>query len=490
MDPIFGDVPVQQRSPDLDGNDPDVWQDKTQPTNDLDGEVTSEGPGAHFRGQNPYESTSLRDEDLEKPQSHKSADEDELQDSTTASVVDWQDSPDNPHNWPWSKRIWQITVTGLMGLLVTFGSSVYTPGNAEVAVRFHVSDTAAVLGLSLYTLGLGFGPVLAAPISETLGRSVVYRTSIFVFMLFTLGAGFSQTFAALCACRFLAGMTGGPVLAVGGGTIADLLPVHYRGIGGATFLLAPFLGPALGPFIGGFAVQYKNWRWTQWVTLFAAVPILLCCFTTPETYQKIIAKRLAKRQRTPIPTTGPTGKAAVKFLLTVTLIRPLVMLFTEPIVTSFSAYTAFIFAVLFGFFDAFPIVFGGVYGFDLSQVGLVFLAIGLGCIVALVVIIFIDRKIYFKLYLQIKAEGGTKVAPEHRLYAAILGSLLIPTGLFWFAWTARKEVHWISPVLSAIPFACGNLLVFIRLVTWPWAEVKYSEAADQHIDRQACTMCS
>ena len=33
--------------------------------------------------------------------------------------------------------------------------------------------------------------------------------------------------------------------------------------------------------------------------------------------------------------------------------------------------------------------------------------------------------------------------------------------LFWFAWTARSSIHWISPVLSGIPFAWGNLAIFI-----------------------------
>ena len=59
--------------------------------------------------------------------------------------------------------------------------------------------------------------------------------------------------------------------------------------------------------------------------------------------------------------------------------------------------------------------------------------------------------------------GGRQgvVAPEHRLYAAMLGSFGVPLGLFWFAWTARSEVHWISPILAAIPFGWGNLMVFV-----------------------------
>ena len=44
------------------------------------------------------------------------------------------------------------------------------------------------------------------------------------------------------------------------------------------------------------------------------------------------------------------------------------------------------------------------------------------------------------------------------------GSLGLPIGIFWFAWTSRREVHWISPVLAIIPFAWGNLCVFVGAI--------------------------
>ncbi|KAI9692726.1 MAG: hypothetical protein M1820_009431 [Bogoriella megaspora] len=375
--------------------------------------------------------------------------------------VDWEGSSANPHNWSWSRRIWQLANVAMLGWLVTFATSVYTPGYPQVAERFGVSGTAAILGLSLFTFGLGFGPVLGAPLSETFGRHIVYQSSLLVFMLFTLGAGFAQSYGTLVACRFLAGMVGGPVLAVGGGSIADLFPIHIRGTAAAFFLYAPFLGPALGPIIGGFVAQYENWRWTQWVILFAGVPIFLATFTISETYQKIIVKRLAKKQGKPDPILEPKGGAWLKIMVTVTLLRPLHMLFTEPIVAALSIYTAFAFAVLFSFFAAFPVVFGGIYSFDRSQTGLTFIAIGLGVTLGLLTNIAIDRKVYLKIYRRTRAEGGSMVPPEHRLYAAMMGSFGISIGLFWFAWTARHSVHWISPVIAAIPFAWGNLCVFV-----------------------------
>jgi len=134
----------------------------------------------------------------------------------------------------------------------TFASSVYTPAYPEVMHRFSVSSTAALLGLSLYVVGLGFGPMLAAPISETYGRLVVYRLSLPIFMLFTLGAGLSQSFGSLLTCRFLAGVTGSPVLPVCPGTNVDMFPPHLRAVATSTFLMAPFLGPALG-YVGALS---------------------------------------------------------------------------------------------------------------------------------------------------------------------------------------------------------------------------------------------
>lgn len=388
--------------------------------------------------------------------------ENKLKRAVTAQDWTGPDDPENPFNWPLWQRVYHTTVPAVFGFAVTFGSSVYTPGYPEVMAKFHVSSTAALLPLSLYVLGLAFGPVLAAPISETRGRKVVYLVSIPLAALFTLGAGFSQTIAALSICRFFAGFFGSPVLAVGGGTNVDLWPPIHRAVATSSFLLAPFLGPAIGPPVGGFAAQYKGWRWTQWPILFLMAPIYLYSLGMRETYKKVILQHRARKLGIPPPPkTGPAGLAGARALITVTLFRPVKMIFTEPIVFFFSLYTGFNFSVLFGFFDAFPIVFEGVYHFDSGFSGLAFLGIGLGCVLGAATAIIVNRVWFRKEYLKSHKEGRLGVvAPEHRLYVAMMGSFGLPIGLFWFAWTARADVHWISPVLATIPFAWGNLCIF------------------------------
>ena len=75
-----------------------------------------------------------------------------------------------------------------------------------------------------------------------------------------------------------------------------------------------------------------------------------------------------------------------------------------------------------------------------------------------------------------------KVPPEHRLWAAMFGSFLLPVGLFvsdsfrwpttptdseqWFAWAPRPSVHWIVPVLAGVPFGWGTLAVFLASLSY------------------------
>jgi MFS family permease len=128
----------------------------------------------------------------------------------------------------------------------TFGTSVYSPAVFDVMSHFHVSRTAAIVPLTVYTLGLSLGPIFSAPLSEKHGRRIVYMLSSPIFMLFTLGAGFSKSFASLVICRFFAGVAGSPALAIGAGTSADLFTPQNRAVVTSLFLAAPFAGPSLG----------------------------------------------------------------------------------------------------------------------------------------------------------------------------------------------------------------------------------------------------
>ena len=149
------------------------------------------------------------------------------------------DDPENPLQWPFWKKTYHTVAIGSLAFAVTTGSSLITPSTFEIAEHFNVSRTASILSLSLFVLGLALGPVIGAPISETFGRSVVYKVSAPVYMLFLVGAGFSKSFGSLLVCRLLAGMAGAPVLAVGAGSNADMYVLHNRALATACFIMMP-----------------------------------------------------------------------------------------------------------------------------------------------------------------------------------------------------------------------------------------------------------
>lgn len=181
--------------------------------------------------------------------------------------------------------------------------------------------------------------------------------------------------------------------------------------------------------IGGFAAQYKGWRWTQWCTIFIALASTIPVLCMQETYKKVILQRRAKKLGIAPPPGPPVkGLAMLKMLFTITLFRPLHMLITEPIVALLSLYTAFTFSVLFAFFAAYPYTFETVYGFNTWQYGLTFLGIGLGVLLAVVTAILVNHFYYVPQHHRVLQEGKTAVPPEYRLLSAQMGCFGIPIG--------------------------------------------------------------
>ncbi len=113
-------------------------------------------------------------------------------------------------------------------------------------------------------------------------------------------------------------------------------------------------------------------------------------------------------------------------------------------------------------FPAFPIVFQQGRGWSPGIGGLAFIGIAIGMSFAVGYAMFDNRR-YARMAATIK--GGI-VPPEARLPTAMIGSVLLPIGLFWFAWTNGPEIHWVVPIIGSGVFAAGLVLVFLSLLNY------------------------
>ncbi|PNP57455.1 hypothetical protein THARTR1_02453 [Trichoderma harzianum] len=355
-----------------------------------------------------------------------------------------------------------IFALATMGLTASISTSISSSSVNLLMEEFGISRTVALLPLTLYVVALGIGPIIGGPLSETIGRYPVIMGGLTIGALWTLGAGFVHNFGALCFFRFMSGFFWAPILANAPGSISETFMPKTRGPVSAIFILTPFLGPGLGPVIGSFVSVDKGWRWTEWTMLFFSVFSIGLGLMVGETFHPILKRRLAKKKGIELPPLPPMNER-IKTFAVVAAIRPVKMLFTEPIVTFICLYVAVDFGTLFSFFGGVPYTFGTVYHFTTDQSGLVFISIVIGCFLGLATIMACEIFLYRK---QIPNYPPHRVPPEHRLYPAMLGCFGLPLGLFWFAWTARKDISWASPAAAIIPFAWGNLCVFVSTMQY------------------------
>jgi len=117
----------------------------------------------------------------------------------------------------------------------------------EIIAIYHLSMVAALLPFSLFLLGLAFGSIFAATLSERFGRTTTHMMTLPLFALSTLGAGLTKTLGGggLIACRLLEGIFACPPLVVGAGTNADIWKPETRAVMTTLFALWPYLGPAI-----------------------------------------------------------------------------------------------------------------------------------------------------------------------------------------------------------------------------------------------------
>ncbi|KAK9321256.1 major facilitator superfamily domain-containing protein [Lipomyces orientalis] len=385
-------------------------------------------------------------------------------------VVDWYttDDPENPQNWPpWKKHSVAMLIC-LYTFVVYCGSAIYTPSVPFVTEVFGVSTIAASLGLSVYVLGYGTGPLIFAPLSEipALGRNIPYMVTFGIFVILCVPTALVDNFAGLLVLRFLQGFFGSPCLANGGASMQDIYSLLKLPYAMTFWVSAAYCGPALGPLLSGFSVPAKNWRWSLWEILWMSGPIFVLFFIClPETSAANILLRRARRLRKltgnqNLKSQSEIDQAHLK-LSTIAfdaLIKPWEISVKDPAVAFTHIYTSIVYGIYYSFFEVFPLVYIDIYGMNLGQMGLVFLVVLISCIIA-----GITYAAYLWFYLEPDIMKRGLRAQEHRLVPALFAVFGPTIGLFLFGWTSRESIHWVAPTVGILIYG-GSAFIIVQCI--------------------------
>lgn len=367
--------------------------------------------------------------------------------------------PENPYNWSHLYR-WYITIiASILVVCIAYGSSIVTGGLGLIEAKYNVSEEVAILTCSIMVCGFAIGPLLWSPLSEIIGRRPVYVISLSLYTIFNIPCALSPNIGGLLVSRFLCGVFSSSGLSLAGGTIADIWSIEERGMAIAYFAAAPYCGPVLGPIVCGWInVGAGRLDLFFWVNMaFSGVVLILVGFI-PETFSPVILKRRAARLRKEtgdrsIITEQEKYKLTVRDIIRTSLVRPVTMILTEPVLDLMCMYIVLIYAMLYAFFFAYPVIFGKLYGYNDGQIGLMLIPILIGAGFSLLATPLFERQ--FRSVC--RARSST---PEDRLVGALVGAPFIAISLFILGATSFKHIIWVGPASSGIAFGFGMVLCY------------------------------
>jgi DHA1 family multidrug resistance protein-like MFS transporter len=314
----------------------------------------------------------------------------------------------------------------------------------------------------------GIGPLLFSPLSEipSIGRNPPYVISFAIFVVISICLAVLDNFPAIVMLRFFQGFFGSPCLATGGATIHDIYSPSAAPYGIAIWVACIYCGPAVGPLLGSKAVEKLNWHWPLWqIAIMGGFLLFMMCFL-PETLSSNILLRRARRLR---KVTGNENLIAQCELTPIkrsthisqSLIRPIEIAIKDPAIGLVCIYASFIYAIYYSFFEVFPLVYQDIYKMSTISYSLTFLAIVVGCLVAIFIYVFYQSQVT-----ESQEELVSLNLHEKNLIPALPGVVLTPVGLFIFAWTARESIHWVVPTLGIAIHAGTTFGVFQAILTY------------------------
>ncbi|KHN97893.1 Major facilitator superfamily domain, general substrate transporter [Metarhizium album ARSEF 1941] len=406
------------------------------------------------------------------------------------NLVSWDGPNDaqNPKAWP-NRRKWAAVVCGesngpglrrdlacradpslaavsLFTLISPVASSMVAPDLDAIGKELDIeSRPERALVLSIFVAAYALGPLGWGPLSELYGRVIVIQSSNIVFLLFNLGCGLARTEGQMIAFRFLGGIGGSAPLAIGGGVLSDLFTPEERGRAISISSLMPLLGPAIGPVAGGWIAERTTWRWVFYSTTVACGIIqVFGLFFLQETYAPVLLHRKKLRLvretgNTELRTEFDHPDRTVLQALTTAFTRPFKLLATQPIVQVLSLYLMFLYGTIYLIFSTFPTLFAAEYGESPGIIGLNYISIGVGFFLGTQVCAPLQDRVYAALKRRYVPDGGPG-RPEFRVPMMVPGALLVPVGIFIYAWTAEAPTHWIGPNVGAAVFGFGSIIGF------------------------------
>ena len=159
-------------------------------------------------------------------------------------------------------RLWLTIFLGVMTAIAPLSTEMYLPALPEVQADFGVSTSLVQLTLTMTTLGMALGQILAGPLSDLVGRRRPLFVGMLVFIGATLGCVLAENIYLFLFFRFCAGFAGASGIVIARAIARDVCEGAELTRFFAVLMMVNGFAPIIAPVIGGQVLLFASWRAT------------------------------------------------------------------------------------------------------------------------------------------------------------------------------------------------------------------------------------
>ncbi|KAI1382308.1 major facilitator superfamily transporter [Hypoxylon crocopeplum] len=291
-------------------------------------------------------------------------------------------------------------------------AQIYLPALTVLADEFDVTISQINLTVTTYMIFQGLTPMFVGSFADSTGRRPAYFICFVIYIAANIGCALAPSYPALLVLRMVQSAGSSTTVALCQAVVADVVTSAERGQYVGITSLPILLAPAIGPVIGGLLAQFVGWRFIFWLlAILAGVVFIIHATFLPETCREIVGdgsirphpayrtlwqlckdfRRKRRERRNPqssgaslTHTTSHTSARRSLHLKKFNILASLIILFEKEMFLLLM-YGSIIFTGFYCVATVMPTQLTEVYGFDQIKVGLMYLPMVGGCIVAAVV---------------------------------------------------------------------------------------------------------
>ncbi|EED19328.1 MFS multidrug transporter, putative [Talaromyces stipitatus ATCC 10500] len=399
----------------------------------------------------------------------------QLENGTTAATMSSPETTisEPPYSIFDNRQKWLIIIiVSTAATFSGFASNIYFPALPTIATDLNVSVELVNLTVTSYLIFQGLAPSLWGPISDVKGRRIAYICTFLVFLGACIGLAETRNYPTLIVLRCLQSTGSASTIAIGSGVIGDITTRAERGGYMGIFQAGLLVPVAVGPVIGGAIAGSLGWKAIFWfLTIYTGVFLCILIALLPETLRSTVknGSRLPSNlvMRFPLivyqkaskidwqretPDDQSVSKKSVNILGS---LRILFSNHAAPIIVFLAVY----YAVWQMSITAMSSLFKTRYGLTEIQIGLTFIANGVGSMVGTLVTGKILDKDYRRVKAKYEASLDTGRRSRHeedfplekaRLRLVPAFSVLQCLSILLFGWTIQypQKVHIAVPIVS------------------------------------------